>query len=59
VRETRNIYEVLAGSSKCGDNLEHKNVDGRVMLKYSLQKEGVKTWASFNSPRRRSSGRFL
>jgi hypothetical protein len=42
--ETRNTYKILAGSSKFGDSLEHRDIDGRVMLKCSLQKEDVKAW---------------
>jgi hypothetical protein len=44
----RNSYTVLSENLKRRDHFAGLSVDGRIILKWILEKEGVRLWNGFN-----------
>jgi hypothetical protein len=58
-RETRNGQKSLVANREGRDHLGDKGVNGRVMLKWILQKYGIGVWTEFNWIKIQSSGGLL
>jgi len=59
VEDMSNSYGVLVENMKGRNHLEHVVVNWRVMLKWHIQKYGVRVWAVFIWLRIESTGRSL
>jgi len=57
--EVRNVYKVLVGKPEMKRLLGSSGIDGRIILKYILEKQGVRSWTGFVWLRIGTSDRLL
>jgi hypothetical protein len=59
MEEMRNSCRILVGELEGKDNLEDLGIDGRIILRWSLEKWGLKVWTGFIWLRIQTSGGLL
>jgi hypothetical protein len=61
MHEMRNAYKLwlILEKFEARDHLRGLGIDGRIMLKWMLKKQGVKVWTAFNRFKIGSTGGLL